>query len=190
MTSQYKKVQKVLFSLQGRSKTHFETLKVIVKWIHCLPASYSQLVGLQKKKSWVAVKHPKQRRAQFCLQWPRLLKLFLKWKPTKDCSQLMGHLWAQPHVDKLGLVLVHTVRGSCFEFWYIKVAEGRTGPAENGKDSAMHLAQSHTDCCKSFGRLTGWGLALEEPCPPPARAWEFILPFADQPTATGQAPLS
>lgn len=43
MTSQYKKVQKVLFS-------HFETLKVIVKWIQCLPASYSQLVGLQEKK--------------------------------------------------------------------------------------------------------------------------------------------
>lgn len=51
MTSQHKKVQKVLFLLQGRSKTHFETLKVIVKWIHCLLASYSQLVGLQKKRA-------------------------------------------------------------------------------------------------------------------------------------------
>lgn len=39
----------------------------------------------------------------------------------------------------------------------------------------MHLAQTHTDCCKSFGKLEGWGLALEEPCPPPARAWELIL---------------
>ena len=50
MTSPYKKVQKVLFSLQARSKTHFEIMIVIVKWIHCLPASSSQLVGLQFKK--------------------------------------------------------------------------------------------------------------------------------------------
>lgn len=35
----------------------------------------------------------------------------------------------------------------------------------------------------------GVRFALEEPCPPPARAWEFILPFAELPIATGQAVL-
>lgn len=44
-------------------------------------------------------------------------------------------------MDKLGLVLVVLEWGSCFEFSYMKVGEGRTGPADVGNAKILPFTQ-------------------------------------------------